>query len=60
MAVLKWSDDEEMIARVNACPFGLGSSIFSRNVRRAEGIASRVRSGARGQGTGSDVDGLED
>lgn len=38
-------DDEECVRLVNACNFGLGSSVYSGNKSRAMAIGSRIRSG---------------
>ena len=38
-------DDDAMLEMVNSTPYGLGSSIFSRNVTRAERIAEGIYAG---------------
>jgi succinate-semialdehyde dehydrogenase/glutarate-semialdehyde dehydrogenase len=38
-------DDEEIVAMANATEFGLGATVWSRNVERAEGIARRIDCG---------------
>ena len=47
MCVVKVENDsdEECIKMVNDCPFGLGSSVYSSNKKRAEAMGARIRSG---------------
>jgi acyl-CoA reductase-like NAD-dependent aldehyde dehydrogenase len=45
MVVFKAKDDEDAIRIVNACPYGLGSSVFSSNPQRANAIGSKLRTG---------------
>ncbi|EPY18675.1 aldehyde dehydrogenase (NAD+) [Strigomonas culicis] len=45
LVVMKFKDDEEAIAMVNSCPYGLGGSVFSADIPRAQGIATRLRTG---------------
>ena len=45
MVILRVRDEDEAIAMAADCPYGLGSSVFSRDVKRAERIASKVRAG---------------
>lgn len=42
MAVVAFTTDDEAVALANDCPFGLGSSVFSRNTARAQGLGSRI------------------
>merc|ERR1711920_522610 len=37
--------DEDMIKRVNDCPFGLGSAVYSKNATRATKIGEALRCG---------------
>lgn len=46
MLILRVADDEQAIALANATDFGLHSSVFSRDRRRAERIAARLDVGA--------------
>ena len=39
------NDDEECIRLINNCNFGLGSSVYSGNKKRAVALGSRIRSG---------------
>lgn len=45
MAIRKWSNEIDLIKQVNNCPYALGSSVFSNDVKRANRIASHVRAG---------------
>src|SRR5690606_7499905 len=45
MLLCRVGSDEEAIRVANSVPFGLGASVFSRDLRRARAIAARVESG---------------
>lgn len=45
MVIMKFSTDAEAISLVNTCSYGLGSSVFSRDVKRAEAVAKQLRTG---------------
>lgn len=45
LPIIKFSDIEDVIARANASPYGLGGSIWSNNLELAQEIASRIESG---------------
>jgi acyl-CoA reductase-like NAD-dependent aldehyde dehydrogenase len=45
MVIARFGDDEEAVRLANACPFGLGSSVFSANLQRAERIGRELRCG---------------
>ena len=45
MVLMKAKNDADVVRLVNDCPFGLGSSVFSLDVARAERIASQIRAG---------------
>lgn len=45
LPVLPVADEEEMIARANASPFGLTASVWSRDIARAEAIGRRLQAG---------------
>lgn len=45
MQLLKFENVEEAIARSNATKFGLAAGVFSNNIARAMGIATRLQAG---------------
>ncbi len=45
MVIVRVQDEEEAITLANDCPYGLGSSIFTRDRRRADRIAARLQTG---------------
>ncbi|MBI1239001.1 MAG: aldehyde dehydrogenase family protein [Alphaproteobacteria bacterium] len=45
LPVIKYSDPEDALARANASPYGLGGSIWSKNLDRAYDLATRMGSG---------------
>ena len=46
LTVVKWDGgDDDIVALVNDCPFGLGSSVFAEDAVRAARIAKRIRAG---------------
>ena len=45
MSIFEWDDDTVLCGTVNKCPFGLGSSVFSADRRRADRILSALRVG---------------
>jgi betaine-aldehyde dehydrogenase len=44
-SVLRWSDEDDVVARVNALDVGLTCSIWTRNLSRAHRLAARVEAG---------------
>ena len=40
-----WDDEDDVIARANDTKFGLGASVFSKDVDRAKRIAGRLQAG---------------
>ncbi|KAK8075739.1 hypothetical protein PG997_010402 [Apiospora hydei] len=44
--LLKWSDEDEVLARANDSVTGLGASVWSRDVTRAERMARRLSAGS--------------
>ncbi|MGW2052060.1 succinic semialdehyde dehydrogenase [Streptomyces sp. NPDC001858] len=45
VSVYRFTDEDEVIARVNATPYGLNSSVWTKDTRRGERIATRLQSG---------------
>src|SRR3954453_928574 len=46
LPIMKVSDAEEAIRPANDSPYGLGASVFSKDVARGEAVARRIESGA--------------
>jgi acyl-CoA reductase-like NAD-dependent aldehyde dehydrogenase len=46
LPIMKVADAEEAIRMANDSPYGLGASVFSKDMARAEAVARRVESGA--------------
>lgn len=44
-AVLGWRDEKDLVARVNASPYGLTAAIFSRDIDRAHRLARKLEAG---------------
>ena len=45
MTVLPFENEEEVIARANATPYGLACGIFTRDLRRAHRLAAEIEAG---------------
>lgn len=45
MSIFEWKEDTMLIKEVNDSPFGLGSTIFTKNKERGENILKRLRVG---------------
>jgi acyl-CoA reductase-like NAD-dependent aldehyde dehydrogenase len=45
LPVIKYSDLDDVIARANASPYGLGGSVWSSNIERAVEVANRIEAG---------------
>ncbi len=46
LPVIRYSDIDDVVARANASPYGLGASVWSRDIDRAVGVANRIESGS--------------
>jgi len=46
LPVMKWSDEDDVIAKANALETGLGSSVWCKNFERATRIADQLQSGS--------------
>ncbi|MFO1323641.1 MAG: aldehyde dehydrogenase family protein [Burkholderiales bacterium] len=45
VSVLRWRDEDDVVARVNALDYGLTASIWTHDLDRAHRLASRVQAG---------------
>jgi len=45
MAVLAFDDEQEVIARANATPYGLAAGVFTRDLTRAHRVIARMQAG---------------
>jgi betaine-aldehyde dehydrogenase len=46
MAVLDFDDEDEVIARANASPYGLSAGVFTRDLTRAHRVIGQVQAGS--------------
>jgi acyl-CoA reductase-like NAD-dependent aldehyde dehydrogenase len=46
LPVIRFTDTDDVIARANASPYGLGASVWSADIDRAAAIAERIESGS--------------
>ncbi|KAK0670117.1 Aldehyde/histidinol dehydrogenase [Cercophora samala] len=46
MPVLKWSDEDEVVKRANNTNMGLGASVWSNDIEKAERLARRLEAGS--------------
>jgi acyl-CoA reductase-like NAD-dependent aldehyde dehydrogenase len=44
--ILKWSSEEDVLQRANALPMGLGASVWSKDLQRAEKMARQLSAGS--------------
>lgn len=45
VSVYRFSDDDEAVALANATPYGLNSSVWTKNAARGHRVAARLRTG---------------
>ena len=45
MVIMRVRDEADAIAKANDCPYGLGSSVFTKDLARGDRIARRIRAG---------------
>jgi betaine-aldehyde dehydrogenase len=45
MSVLEFADEDEVVARANATPFGLAAAVFTRDLARAHRVIARLQAG---------------
>jgi aldehyde dehydrogenase (NAD+) len=45
MSILRWSDEEDVITRANALPYGLGAGVVTPNIDRALKFVNRLQAG---------------
>jgi len=46
MAVLDFDDEDDVIARANATPYGLSAGVFTRDLSRAHRVIGRLQAGS--------------
>jgi len=45
MSILPFKDVDEVIKRANANPYGLGASVFTRDISKAHHVSNKIRAG---------------
>jgi acyl-CoA reductase-like NAD-dependent aldehyde dehydrogenase len=45
LPLLKWSDEADVIRRANQTEYGLGASVWSKDMERAKRISGKLRAG---------------
>jgi acyl-CoA reductase-like NAD-dependent aldehyde dehydrogenase len=59
MVVMKVTGEDDAVAKANDCPYGLGSSVFSKDTARAERLARRIPFGGVGLSGFGKINGKE-
>ena len=54
--ILKWTDEEDVLARANVSKMGLGGSVWTKDLARGERLASRLESGSAWVNTHFELD----
>ncbi|KAH7227159.1 Aldehyde/histidinol dehydrogenase [Fusarium redolens] len=57
--VLKWKDEDEVLRRANDIPMGLGASIWTPDLVKAERLAAKLKAGTGGIGAEHDLEGIK-
>ena len=45
LPLLKWHREDDVVRRANDSPYGLGASVWGKDLKKAEAIASRLEAG---------------
>ncbi len=45
MVVMRVQDEQDAIGKANDCPYGLGASVFTRDLKRGRRMAERIKAG---------------
>ncbi|MFE3763118.1 succinic semialdehyde dehydrogenase [Streptomyces sp. NPDC059104] len=45
VSIYRFTDEDEVVAQANATPYGLNSSVWTRDARRGHAVAARLRTG---------------
>lgn len=45
VSIYRFSDEDEVIAQANATPYGLNSSVWTKDGKRGHQVAARLRTG---------------
>lgn len=46
MPILSWEDEEEVLRRANATIYGLGASVWTRDIAKGERLARKLKAGS--------------
>lgn len=45
MSILKWSTEEEVVARANSLPYGLGAGLVGKDIQKILSMTSKLHAG---------------